>query len=74
MKKNRKIAALLLFTLFENVSVTTAIDNDLGYEFIFIKQLEAFAKKGNVFIVISTSKNSLNIIKAFDVAKKISCI
>lgn len=68
-EKNRKAAASI--ALSENVSTITAIGNDLGYEFTFSRQLEAFAKKNDVFIAISTSGNSLNIIKALEVAKKL---
>ncbi|MDR1784467.1 MAG: SIS domain-containing protein [Endomicrobium sp.] len=68
-EKNRKAAASI--ALSGNVATITAIGNDLGYEFIFSRQLEAFAKNGDVFIAISTSGNSLNIIKALKVAKKL---
>ncbi|GMO67743.1 MAG: D-sedoheptulose 7-phosphate isomerase [Endomicrobiia bacterium] len=71
-EKNRKAVASI--ALSENVSVITAIGNDLGYEFTFSRQLEAFAKKGDVFIAISTSGNSLNIIKALEVAKKLDVL
>jgi D-sedoheptulose 7-phosphate isomerase len=69
-EKNRKAVASI--ALSENVSTITAIGNDLGYEFTFSRQLEAFAKKNDVFIAISTSGNSLNIIKALEVAKKLN--
>ncbi|MDR1400819.1 MAG: SIS domain-containing protein [Endomicrobium sp.] len=69
-EKNRKAAPSI--SLSENMSAITAIGNDLGYEFIFSRQLEAFARNGDVLIAISTSGNSLNIIKALEVAKKLS--
>jgi D-sedoheptulose 7-phosphate isomerase len=68
-EKNR--AALASVTLNENVSSLTAIGNDFGYEYSFSRQLEAFAQKGDVFIAISTSGNSKNIINALESARKI---
>ena len=56
--------------LNSNVSSMTAIANDYGYEAVFSRQAEAFLKNGDVLIGISTSGNSENIIKAFDIAKK----
>jgi D-sedoheptulose 7-phosphate isomerase len=67
-EKNR--AALPSITLSENVSSITAIGNDLGYDEVFSRQLEAFAQEGDIFIPISTSGNSKNIIKAIAAAKK----
>ena len=58
------------YCLTSNSSVLTAICNDYGYEYAFSKQIEAKAEKGDVFIAISTSGNSKNIILALDEAKK----
>ncbi|MDR1195303.1 MAG: SIS domain-containing protein [Endomicrobium sp.] len=67
-EKNR--AALASIALSENVSTITAIGNDFGYDQIFSRQLEAFAVQGDIFIAISTSGNSPNVIKAVESAKK----
>jgi len=67
-EKNRK--ALPSIALAENISTLTAIGNDFGYDQIFSRQLEAFAQTGDIFIAISTSGNSPNIIKAVEAAKK----
>ena len=67
-EKNR--AAIPSIALSENVSTITAIGNDFGYEQVFSRQLEAFAQPGDVFIAISTSGNSPNVIKAIESAKK----
>lgn len=48
----------------------TAISNDFGYEFIFSRQLEGLAKPEDLFIAISTSGNSLNLINALGFANK----
>ncbi|MDH4200530.1 MAG: D-sedoheptulose 7-phosphate isomerase [Spirochaetia bacterium] len=50
-------------------STLTAIGNDYGYEFVFSRQIEANGKKGDIFIGISTSGNSLNILRAIEAAK-----
>lgn len=68
-EKNR--AALPSIALSENVSSITAIGNDFKYEDIFARQLEAFAQEGDIFIAISTSGNSKNIISALETAKKL---
>ena len=59
---NRKaIAALALTT---DTSAITAIGNDLGFDKIFSRQIEAVGKSGDVLIVISTSGTSPNVIEA----------
>ena len=56
--------------LTTDTSNLTAIGNDYGYDQVFSRQLEGMGQDGDVFIGISTSGNSVNIIKAFDSAKK----
>ena len=60
--------------LTTDTSILTAIGNDYGYEKLFSRQLEANGSKGDVFIGISTSGNSKNILKAFNAAKSIGII
>lgn len=48
----------------------TAIGNDYGYEYVFSRQLEGLAQEGDLFIGISTSGNSQNVINAFTAAKE----
>lgn len=55
--------------LTTDTSALTAIGNDYGYDYVFSRQLEGMGQKGDVFIGISTSGNSVNIIKAFESAK-----
>lgn len=67
-KKDRApIAAVALTT---DTSALTACGNDFGFDFVFSRQLAAIGKKGDVFIAISTSGNSKNIIVAIHEAKK----
>ena len=50
--------------LAANSSAISAIGNDYGYEFVFARELEALAKPVDVFIAISTSGNSANVLAA----------
>ena len=50
-------------------SIMTAIGNDYGYEMLFARQVQAHGCKGDVFIGYSTSGESPNILKAFEVAR-----
>ncbi|ECP5877241.1 D-sedoheptulose 7-phosphate isomerase [Campylobacter jejuni] len=53
-----------------DTSILTAIGNDYGYENLFARQVQAQGVKGDVFIGISTSGNSKNILKALDLCKQ----
>jgi D-sedoheptulose 7-phosphate isomerase len=57
--------------LNDNISGMMAISNDLNYEEIFIEQLRAFLKKGDIVIGISGSGNSVNVIKAMEYARSL---
>lgn len=61
------IASIALNT---DTSILTAIGNDYGYENLFARQVQAQGVSGDVFIGISTSGNSKNIIKALEVCKE----
>ncbi|ARQ96930.1 phosphoheptose isomerase [Campylobacter lanienae NCTC 13004] len=61
------IASIALTT---DTSILTAIGNDYGYENLFARQVQAQGVKGDVFIGISTSGNSANIIEALKVCKE----
>lgn len=62
--------ALNAEALTVNTSTLTAVGNDYSYERIFVRQLEAKAKKGDIIIGISTSGKSKNVIEALRYAKK----
>ena len=53
-----------------DTSALTATGNDFGFDHLFARQLSAIGKKGDLFIAISTSGNSKNIIAAIHEAKK----
>jgi len=61
-------------SLSTDTSMLTAIGNDYGYDKLFSRQLEANGKPGDVFIGISTSGNSKNIIDALNVAKDLGIV
>lgn len=63
-------APLASLALGTNNSAISAIGNDYGYEQVFARELEAIAKPGDIFIPITTSGNSPNIIAAVEVARK----
>lgn len=54
--------------LTTDTSMLTAIGNDYGYEYVFARQLEANGREGDVFIGISTSGNSKNVVAAVEAA------
>ena len=70
LKNRRALPAIALTT---DTSALTGIGNDFGYDYIFSRQVEALANPDDVVLGISTSGKSLNVIKAFDVAKKNGC-
>ena len=55
--------------LTTNASQLTAISNDYGYEAVFSRQVQAFGAKGDLFIGLSTSGNSANVVAAAEAAK-----
>ena len=67
-EQNRKgLAAVALTT---DSSIITSAANDYGYQNIFVRQVEALVKKGDILWAISTSGTSPNIISAAKLAKK----
>ncbi len=56
--------------LTTDTSNLTAIGNDYGYDKVFSRQLEGMGSEGDLFIGISTSGNSQNILNAFESAKE----
>ncbi len=67
--KDRK--ALPSDALHCNTSYLTAVANDYSYDVVYARLLEGLAKPGDVLVGISTSGNSANIVKAFEMAKTI---
>ncbi|HZE98904.1 MAG TPA: D-sedoheptulose 7-phosphate isomerase [Planctomycetota bacterium] len=63
--------ALRCHALTTNTSTLTAVGNDYGYEYTFSRQIEAYCRKGDAVIAISTSGNSPNVLEAVKRAKKL---
>lgn len=64
--------ALRAIALTTDSSILTATGNDFGFDRLFERQVEALGQPGDVFLGISTSGNSTNIIKALHQAQKMS--
>ena len=65
-------APLSSLALGTNNSAISAIGNDYGYEFVFSRELQSIATEKDVFVGISTSGNSPNVIAAVEVAKQMN--
>lgn len=64
--ERRPLPAIALTT---DTSILTALSNDYGYDTVFSRQLEALADNRDVFVAISTSGNSPNILNAAEAAR-----
>lgn len=63
----RAIAAM---SLASDVAVLTAIGNDIGFDVVFARQIGALGRRGDVVMGLSTSGNSVNLLRAFEEAKR----
>ena len=67
----RPLPAVALST---DSSVLTCVGNDYCYDDIFVRQVQALARSGDVFWGLSTSGNSTNVIRAAEAAKKLGAV
>ena len=67
MRNRRAYPALALTT---DTSLLTAAGNDIGFENVFSRQVEALAKPGDLLIIHSTSGNSPNVLRAAEAARE----
>ena len=67
MRKRRAYPAIALTT---DTSLLTAAGNDMGFETVFARQIEALAKPGDLLIIHSTSGNSPNVLRAAETARQ----
>jgi D-sedoheptulose 7-phosphate isomerase len=74
VRLSAKRAALRAIALTTDSSILTAAGNDFGFESIFARQIEALGQPGDVFLAISTSGNSPNILKALHQAREMDLI
>ena len=66
-KENR--ISLPSISLNADTTAITCIANDFGYDEIYARQLQGLSKPGDLLVVLSTSGNSVNIIRALEQAK-----
>ncbi|HVX40149.1 MAG TPA: SIS domain-containing protein [Gemmatimonadaceae bacterium] len=66
MRNRRAYPAVALTT---DTSLLTAAGNDIGFDLVFARQVEALAKPGDLLIIHSTSGNSPNVLKAAEAAQ-----
>ena len=71
VKLNKNRDPLRAVALTVDTSIITAAGNDFSYDDIFSRQVEALAKPNDVFLGITTSGNSKNILNCFPICKKV---
>jgi D-sedoheptulose 7-phosphate isomerase len=62
-----------IMALTDSLPTITAYANDVGYECVFVEQLQNFAEPGDVVLAISGSGNSPNVLRAVEYANSIGC-
>jgi D-sedoheptulose 7-phosphate isomerase len=62
--------AMRAVALTTDTSILTAVANDYGYERVFARQIEAIGQAGDVFMGISTSGNSPNVLRALELCRE----
>ncbi len=60
---------LLAISLADNTALLTAIGNDLGYEDVFARQVDALVQEKDMVVGLSTSGNSPNVVRGVSAAK-----
>lgn len=68
----RKKRAALPALVLNDPGHLTCVANDIGFDFVFSRGLEAFGKPNDLFIGLSTSGNSPNMVNAFETAKSMN--
>jgi D-sedoheptulose 7-phosphate isomerase len=63
-------APMAALALTVDTSALTAIGNDYGYDDVFARQLRGIGQNGDVLVGLSTSGNSANVVRAFEVARQ----
>src|SRR5512139_3764395 len=65
-RERRPMPAIALTT---DTSVLTAVGNDFGFEQVFVRQVRALGRKGDIALALSTSGNSPNVLRATEAAE-----
>src|SRR6266536_2751426 len=66
----RERAGLPAIALTTDSSILTAVGNDYGFEQVFVRQIQALGRPGDVAVAISTSGNSANVLEGVKEARK----
>lgn len=66
--------AMRAIALTVDTSILTAVGNDYGFERCFERQIEALGQQGDVFLGISTSGNSPNVLRALTLCRRLGII
>ena len=66
----RDRTALPSMALTADTAIITAVANDYGYEHVFARQVSAYGQPGDVLVGMSTSGRSLNVLAAFEEARR----
>lgn len=69
-KLSRDRSPIRAFALTVDTSILSAVGNDYGYEFVFSRQVEGLMRSNDIFLGITTSGNSKNILKALEKCKE----
>jgi D-sedoheptulose 7-phosphate isomerase len=66
--------AMRAVALTTDTSILTAVANDYGFERLFARQVEALGQPGDVFLAISTSGNSPNVLRALEQCRDLGIV
>lgn len=69
----QKAARFRIMALTDQMPTLTAYANDVSYDAVFVEQLKNFAEPGDLFLGISGSGNSPNVLRAMEYANSIGC-
>jgi len=70
-RERRPLAAIALTT---DTSILTSVGNDYGYEQVFVRQVRALGRSGDLSVAISTSGNSVNVLLATAAASEMGMV
>lgn len=62
-----------IMSLVDSIPTMTAYSNDVSYECVFVEQLKNFAEPSDVVLAVSSSGDSMNVVRAIEYANSIGC-
>jgi D-sedoheptulose 7-phosphate isomerase len=66
-------ARFRILALTDSIATLTAYTNDVGYDVVFVEQMRNFVEPGDLFLGISGSGNSPNVLRAIEYANSVGC-